>query len=284
MKQIITIFVSSIFSVSGIFATEHPSANEIITLIKNHLNLEWSAGTVDTFKCGNPGDAVTGVVSCMFADMSVLQEAVAKRCNLIITHEPVFYNHADDTSFLKDDPVFQEKKAFIDEHRLIIWRFHDHWHRYQADGIYTGMLEKLGWTNRMIENDPHFVRVNKQKLEDLADYLYNIFLTDGIRVIGDPTMEVSKIGLALGATGAARHIQLLQGDIDVLIAGEAQEWETYQYVNDAVLEGHRKAVIFLGHINSEEAGMDYFSKWLKQLNPGVPVFFVPSTVPYWSPE
>jgi putative NIF3 family GTP cyclohydrolase 1 type 2 len=214
----------------------------------------------------------------------VLKEAVEKNCNLIIAHEPTFYNHTDETSSFENDPVYLEKQAFIRQHRLIIWRFHDHWHRHTPDGIYVGMLDKLGWKDKTIHGNPQLIKIEEQTLSKLTDYLHYIFPADGIRVIGDPDMNVSKIGLTVGASGAALAFKLLRDDTDVLIGGELNEWEIYQYVNDATLQKRKKALIILGHINSEEAGMDYFATWLRGLNPGVPVHFVANKIPYWSPS
>jgi hypothetical protein len=36
--------------------------------------------------------------------MEVLQRAAARKANLIIAHEPTFYNHLDETAWLGDDP------------------------------------------------------------------------------------------------------------------------------------------------------------------------------------
>ena len=60
------------------------NANQIIALIKAKVTCPWSAETVDTFKSGNPEDLVTGITVCMFADMKVLKQAVADKCNLIM--------------------------------------------------------------------------------------------------------------------------------------------------------------------------------------------------------
>lgn len=65
----------------------------VVEQIKKNVTCEWSDKTVDTFKAGNPDSKLTGIVTCMFADMEVLKEAVKKNCNFIITHEPTFYNH-----------------------------------------------------------------------------------------------------------------------------------------------------------------------------------------------
>lgn len=72
--------------------------------------------------------------------------------NLIIVHEPTFYSHQDETKSLGNDPVFEDKLKYINENKLIIWRFHDHWHRTSADGIYVGMIEKLGWKHNQTDS------------------------------------------------------------------------------------------------------------------------------------
>ncbi|WP_299576339.1 Nif3-like dinuclear metal center hexameric protein [uncultured Sunxiuqinia sp.] len=279
VSRIFLFLLATLFSLT----TQGQTAQQIIDQLKNQLSCDWANETVDTFKSGDPNEQVTGVLCCMFADMQVLQEAVAKNCNLIITHEPVFYNHLDETKDLQYDPVLQDKLAYIKAHELIIWRFHDHWHRHQPDGIYVGMLDKLGWANQTVANHINLVKTQSQSLKDLAHKLQSVFEIPGIRVIGDPALEVSKIGLALGAPGAKRQIALLQ-DVDVIIAGEAQEWETYQYINDAVMQGKPKAVIFLGHLKSEEAGMAYLSEWMTSFIKGVPIHFSENQVPYWTPN
>jgi putative NIF3 family GTP cyclohydrolase 1 type 2 len=62
--------------------------------------------------------------------------------------------------------------------------------------------------------------------------------------------------------------------VEVNLAGEANEWETYLYANDAVSLGKNKAVIFLGHIKSEEAGMEYCARWLRGFIGDIPIHFL----------
>ena len=73
---------------------------------------------------------------------------------------------------------------------------------------------------------------------------------------------------------------LRSNDTEVLIAGEVPQWETYEYVRDAVSQGKRKAVIFLGHIPSEEAGMEYAAEWIRVFIKDVPVHFVECSPSY----
>ena len=244
------------------------TANQVIDLVKKNVHVPWSSVTVDTFKSGNPQDAVTGIVTCMFADMKVLRKATADKCNLIITHEPVFYNHLDETKDLENDPVYQAKIKFINDNKLIIFRFHDHIHRMKPDGIYAGMIEKLGWQKNMADSSMIHFKFAPQKLSAFIGRLKSTYSGNSFRVIGNPDMSVTDVALAVGAPGSAAHLQLLQDkNTQLLIAGEAPEWETYQYVYDARLQGKNKAVIFLGHALSEEAGMNYCTRWLKGFLP-----------------
>jgi putative NIF3 family GTP cyclohydrolase 1 type 2 len=252
------------------------NAGQIIELIKGRVTCPWSDETVDTFKSGNPKDVVEGIAVSMFADMTTLRQAVDNHCNLIIVHEPIFYNHTDDVKILLNDPVYQAKRKFIDDHKLIIWRFHDHWHKTIPDGIYAGVVDKLGWSSRKKDQSLTRFRFEKQKLSEIILQLKTVFPGEAFRVIGNPGMEVSVAALSLGAPGFSAHLKILQENgIDLLVAGEAPEWETYQYVYDAQLQGKNKAVIFLGHANSEEAGMEYCANWLKGFMPaGIPVHYI----------
>ena len=253
----------------GQLANQQPlNANQIIDLIKKNVTCPWSSQTVDTFKSGNPDDVVTGVAVCMFADMNVLQQAVANKCNLIIAHEPTFYSHLDETKALENDPVFQDKIKFINENKLIIWRFHDHIHRTKPDGIYFGMIEKLGWQKNQIDSSMIRFKFEKQKLSDFISRLKLTFPGSSLRVIGNPDLMVTNVAFSAGAPGSETHRKLLQEkNIDVLVAGEAPEWETYQYAYDEQLQGKNKAVIFLGHAVSEAFGMNYCARWLKGFLP-----------------
>ena len=64
--------------------------------------------------------------------------------------------------------------------------------------------------------------------------------------------------------------------------GEGHEWEIGAYAADAVTAGLDKGLIVIGHIPSEQAGMEECARWLKTFITGVPVEFVPAKEPYGS--
>ncbi len=248
---------------------------DVVNQIKKNVTCDWATQTVDNFKAGDPNSKLTGIAVCMFADMNTLREAVKQNCNFIITHEPVFYNHLDETNSFTDDPVFQEKMKYIKDNNLVIFRFHDHIHMTKPDGISVGMINKLELEKYAVNGSQTFFKVPETTVAQFAKELKNKFGMETIRVIGNPDMKFTKLAFMAGAPGGQRHIQMLKNkDIEVILAGEANEWETYLYANDAVEQGKNKAVIFLGHIKSEEAGMEYCAKWLGTFISGVPIHFI----------
>jgi putative NIF3 family GTP cyclohydrolase 1 type 2 len=275
-------------------APQRPTAREVIERIKKSVGVPWSDRTVDTFKAGDPDTPVTGIATTFLATYDVLQRAAASGKNLVITHEPTFYEHQERTERLGDDPVLDAKRALIQKHKLVVWRFHDHWHKRSPDGIILGMTEKMGLTQFRVDlaasgkeatGESPLCRLPETTVGKLAATMKDRLKANVVRVVGNPDVKVTRVGFACGAPGSVRQIHMLQSDdVEVLLAGESAEWETTEYVRDAGAAGKRKALIFLGHCNSEEGGMEYCARWLKTIVPEVPVEFVPAGDPFWSPR
>ena len=259
------------------------SAEKIIGAIIKQTGSSPIPKTVDVIKAGDPQSRVTGIVTTMFATMHVLKKAVAMNCNLIIAHEPLFYNHLDETKQFANDPVYLEKKRFIDDNKLVIWRFHDYIHRLKPDAIDFGMAKKLGWEKYNPDKEFNRFLIPETTLRELLVELKRIFPKSTFNVVGDPDMKLSKVAFSAGAPGSSQHIRLLEDPtVDIVLAGEVPQWETYEYVRDAVSQNRKKAIIFLGHVTSEEPGMEYCAEWLKGFLKDLPVNFVPSGPSYWT--
>jgi hypothetical protein len=65
-------------------------------------------------------------------------------------------------------------------------------------------------------------------------------------------------------------------DVDVAVCGGINEWDTNEYVSDAMRLGKQKALIVTGHAASEEAGMEYLAEWLRERIDGVPITHIPN--------
>jgi putative NIF3 family GTP cyclohydrolase 1 type 2 len=262
---------------------QKPTARQVVERIRQNLGVPWAEPTIDTFKDGNPDTPVTGIAVTMMATQDVLQRAAAAGDNFIITHEPTFYSHADALDALEKagDPVVAAKRAFIREHGLVVWRFHDNWHRRRPEGIQTGMVKKLGWEKYAHADDPWTFTLPPTTVGALARVLSRRLDASALRIVGDPALRVTHVALTGGFPGfEAQRSLLARDDVELLVMGEAHEWETIPYATDAVTQGRHKAMIVLGHVPSEQAGMEEATRWIRGFVTEVPVQFIATKEPF----
>ena len=215
------------------------TAREVVADIQKQVGVEWDKDTVDTFKAGNPDTPVQGIAVTMMATMDVLERASAKGLNFVITHEPTFYAHLDTPAGLpENDPVWAEKRAFIQKHGMVVWRFHDHWHKRRPDGIEVGMVRALGWEKYQRSDNEHLFVIPETTVKNLAEQVAKTLGSPVVRYVGNPKMNVTKVDLSPGFGGFESETHTLErDDVEVLLVGETVEWETGAYVDDAVTEG-----------------------------------------------
>ena len=234
--------------------------------------------TVDTLKAGNRDIQVQGIVTTMFATIEVIRKAIDLGANFIIAHEPTFYNHTDDTTWLQNDDVYQYKAGLLKQHNIAVWRNHDYIHSLVPDGVTMGVLEKLQWKKYADHDVPNIITLPAAAtLKDLIGHLKEKLSIEKVRYIGDPVQSCSKLVLMPGAAGGRRQIESI-GKVkpDVLICGEISEWETAEYVRDARAKGDNISLVLLGHIASEEPGSQFMLNWLKEKVPSLKSTHIPS--------
>jgi putative NIF3 family GTP cyclohydrolase 1 type 2 len=258
------------------------TAKDVIERIQKNVGVPWRDQTVDTIKAGSPGTPVKGIATTMMATLDVVQRAAAAGKNMVITHEPTFYSHEDKTDTLQDDPTFQFKQSFLEKNGMVVFRFHDHWHARRPDGIATGMAKALGWDTKVDPQNPRQFLFDGITLAILAKQIEDKLKIRTMRVIGDPALRVRTVAGNWGYAGSLRPFQ--RPDLDVLVIGEAREWELVEYAADTITSGKKKGLIVLGHIPSEQSGMVECATWLKTFITEVPVEFVAAAEPFWRPQ
>jgi putative NIF3 family GTP cyclohydrolase 1 type 2 len=284
MRCVITLLLAA-----ALLPAEHAAADpaltarQVVDRIKAHVGVPWSDSTVDTFKAGDPDTAVTGIATTMMATLDVLQRAAEAGANLVITHEPTFFSHLDEVKTLEQerDPVYLAKQAFIRDHHMVVWRFHDHWHQRTPDGIQSGVVATLGWDAYRVQGDERLFVLPPTTVAALAAHVKARLHVDAMRIVGPPDMRVTRVALLPGAWGFAQHRKVLQReDVEAVVIGEAQEWETIEYVVDAIAAGFTKALIVPGHVPSEQPGMETCADWLRGFVTEVPVRIVATREPF----
>lgn len=251
--------------------------------------------TCDKVKIGDPNQECTGVGICIYVSPEVIKNAVEKNINLLICHEPLFYTDEDQTEWLENNQVFLEKRKLLEEHRIVVWRDHDHIHggtpareREHMDMIYEGIMKELGWEKYCIgfPNKPLLYEIPETTVGELAHKLLVKFNLNGARIVGDHNAKVKKVflcehingggfGTFFSDCGAIKEIE--EEGYDVMIPLEIVDWTLSEYVRDAVQMGKNKAIIEMGHFNVEELGMKYMEKWVPDvIGNEVPVHYIQS--------
>lgn len=259
--------------------------------------------TCDILAAGSYDNEVTGIVTTFMATAEVIRKAAELGANLIITHEPTYFNGWDTTDWLKGDPVYDAKMELINITGMSIWRYHDHMHMKKPDAIYTGIVKRLGWESYaapprdkralggsmdgFVDIFSDYYDIPPVTLAELAKELKQKLSMDTMRVVGRPSMTCKRVGILVGGGSLGLGDEnmpakiMRRHNIDVMVCGEITEWTLCAYVNDAMQMGLDRAMLVAGHERTEEWGMEFMAEWLPEvLDNTVSVTFVDAKEPF----
>jgi putative NIF3 family GTP cyclohydrolase 1 type 2 len=180
------------------------------------------------------------------------------------------------------DPVYAGKTAFIEKNKLVVFRLSEHWNARKPDARAVGLANLMGWTKYKAGDELHY-DVPAITLDALASQLKKALgARGGMRAVGDPTIKIQKVGLLPGYTQIQAAVAMLP-TVDLIIAGEVQEWETATYAQDVAFAGVKKGFISIGRVVNDAPGIQVCADWLKTFVSEVPVRFISAGDPYWRP-
>jgi putative NIF3 family GTP cyclohydrolase 1 type 2 len=253
------------------------TVQEIILHLTEGITLP--ENTVDQLITGSLDQFVTGIVVTFMPTQHVIEQAIQGGANLIIAHESPFYNHHSATDWLENDSVYADKRNLINQAGIALFRCHDVIHRFEPDGITDGLIQQLGWTTylsgRTAESDivafPEGMTV-----QEVARQLKERLGIDYVRIAGNSEIVCRHVAVLVGFRGNGHvTIPLFRNEqVDLIIAGEGFEWETPEYIRDAAQQGKSKALIMVGHAESEAPGMKLLADRLNECFPEIKVTFV----------
>ena len=226
----------------------------------------------DTIKAGDPYVETSKVAVSMFATPEVVRRAKEWGAQLLIVHEPTYYNHMDEHS---EEKLECEKRKLIEDSGLTIWRFHDHPHYTTPDIIAAGQLRAFNLKGRIEYTDVFdLVRIHLDEpltpveLSRIIEKNCNI---KHLKICGTRDEKCTVVSCMFGTPGASVFKELQNEKCEILLTGEAQEWSLGEYARDASQLGYKKALIIMGHIGSERDGMIYTADLLKDMIPELDV-------------
>ncbi len=241
---------------------------------------------------GSADTPVTGVMVATVPSLALLRQAVAARCNMILSAEAPLYSRplpADANPFAKAgaerlfaDPTFKEKAAFIADHKLAIYRLPTRSGEPSPSAyspLFTGQLARaMGLTP---QGDGWFFTTPPITLGTLVQRAQStVGAHGGLRVIGDLAMPVRQVCVVPGTTDLAATLPRLR-QADVLVAGDLREWELVPYIADSRAAGHPKGLVALGRVLSEQPGTRALAAALRAAHPTLQVHFADINDPFW---
>lgn len=144
-------------------------------------------------------------------------------------------------------------------------------------------MKELGWEAYRLDDPlkPLLYRIPLRPLRELSRQLLDAFGLRGLRLVGDPETVVSTVFLCEHVFGDERDREtILRAAVcggDLLVAFEIVDWTLSACVRDAAQLGMPRAILEMGHFNTEELGMKHIARWLPALlGEPIPVRYLPS--------
>jgi putative NIF3 family GTP cyclohydrolase 1 type 2 len=276
------------------------TANAVVERIRTQVGDTWLGATSEGFQCGDADANVSGIATVWTPTIEAVQKAVSLAHNLIISMGPPFWFEpgtvetevsmgTPSMKVLEGSPAYRYKKKLIDDHGLIIWRFNENYVALPSNPRLNGLARILGYmayenaeaTQKLEQIGAGVYTLPELSLIDLAKRAKHSAGANGLRVLGDPNERVKNIAVKPGyLTDDDIMAMVRDKNIDVIVCGEACEWEAFEYAEDWVTAGWGKGMIMLGRAVSEDPGARELASWMKSFIPDVPVTGIPVGEPF----
>lgn len=220
--------------------------------------------TCDTVKAGDDERELKKVGVTMFATVDVIRQAMKWGADMLIVHEPTYYDHMD---VIEETPVTKAKRELIEQSGIVIYRYHDNMHYRINDMITEGQMHYIG-IKGSIEATPYsassiFNCDEPITATELAEIMRGKLGIKHLRIAGEMNKKSTRLAACFGTPGGV--MELLQDEsVEIVMTGEACEWKLAEYARDAAALGFNKTLVVMGHIPSERDGMRYVADKLKQ--------------------
>jgi putative NIF3 family GTP cyclohydrolase 1 type 2 len=276
--------IGGALAVSTVRAQVPLTAAQVVERIKKKLAEEgvvWGPSNFDKFHLGDPDISVNGIATTFQPTLDVLQRALAAKKNFVVVHESTFWDGFDPVEVMLHDPVCQAKIRSAEANHMAVWRIHDHWHRRRPEPVFTGLARKLGWSSYYdADSRPRRYQIPEMSLDAVARHIQRQLGTQNVVVVGDPGLRVKTIG---DCAHVLSSVLPALRTCDVALVGETPQFDTFEYLRDAMSLGMKKGVVMISHQGLEEWGMEVCAAWLRPLVPEVSVEWMSSADPFQVP-
>ncbi len=197
---------------------------------------------------GKPDYEVNKILVALDVDIDVIDEAVNKNADLIITHHPVIFKPLKSISNDVYIKAIQNNVSIYSCHTNL---------DVTVGGVNDTLAEKLGLTSIYADGMMRIGKISKTKLNDFLNVIKRKLKTNGLRVCGNCDDTIEKIAV-LGGNGGDFVYKLDKNICDLYITGEA----SYHQAQYAAENGF--ALVEAGHYETEIPVVEKLVKLLKE--------------------
>lgn len=250
--------------------------SEILEHFLSHANWVDRKETVDRVIVGDPDSDFDRCMVTWMPSTNALRSMTARGIRLLICHEPTFWNHRDARP-TPDDPISQEKLAYIQDHGITILRNHDCWDRWPDVGIPWAWAQflQLGRRPTVISSTgyQHRYDIDPLPLEAFARRVAKRCTEIGeplVQIIGDVTQSVSRIGIGTGCVCDIPTYHQMNCDCSIVCDDGSCYWAGIQKAEDS-----GQSVLRVNHGTSEEPGILTLTKYINDHIDGLQAEYLP---------
>ena len=213
---------------------------------------------------------VNKVLFCLDVTQKVVQKAIDKNVDLIISHHPVIFSGL---KRITNETVHGRKILKLIENKIAVYSIHTN-SDFAINGLNDFIMDKLNLDGeKIIFNEREFDDYNQiknkmervhsglarikilneeMKLEDLLERIKDSLGISYVRYVGNKDAYVRKIGLVTG--GGSSFMYDIADKIDVFLTGDLR----YHEALDALEDG--RILVDVGHFESEYLFVDMMER------------------------
>jgi len=252
------------------------TTNDILHHFYHHCHWVDPATTVDKVIIGNPKMPIQHALVTWISSRWAIHEAIKLGADLLVTHEPTFWNHRDHRSD-GDDVWSLNKQREIEESGLIILRLHDSWDLFPEIGIPFAWAQFLGLDGAPAHIDAKRYQ-HRYTIPPVTAGEFAHRVASRTADLGEPTVEFSgsssqfihSVGIGTGCECDPRVFQKMGCDLAVVCDDGIYYWAHVQRCLDFGMP-----VICVNHGTSEEPGMATLAHYLRETFWGLHVEHLP---------
>jgi putative NIF3 family GTP cyclohydrolase 1 type 2 len=236
------------------------------------------AKTCDSFKAGDPDREVKALAVSWMSTLRALQEAQSRRCDLFVTHEPTFYSHYDNDPSFDSDRSTIEKRRFLKETGMVVYRCHDVWDRVPEIGILDSWAKALGFAGKPVAAETYYAvyAMPESSVDEFARKTakrLKAFGQEAVQVVGDGKTKIRKVAIGTGAITEVKEMCHLGADAAVIT--EVTYWRDVRWAQDMGFP-----LFIVEHSVSECPGLENLAGHLREKFPGVRVEYIQEGCPF----